>query len=113
MSDTVKTGDRVLVIGRYNKHITTIERETTTQLITVEGGRYRKKNLRKVGEDGWSSTHLQRLTPELEAQFREQVLNQKLNRMLTDQKFLDKLQHMSIEFKQNLVDSVTNNGETK
>lgn len=107
---SIEVGGKVLVTNSQSTRITTIERETKTQWVTKEGGKYRKDDLYSVGTAGdWNRFRLVPLTEEGEEEFRNKVKQQIANRKLCSNDFLNDLTDMPLEFKIQLIETVNQN----
>ena len=56
--DSLKPGDRVIISGRWQDGISTVDRLTKTQILLKNGSRYRKKDGGLVGADSYNSSQL-------------------------------------------------------
>ncbi len=72
MTSNLKVGDKVLYesLRCERMAIVAIERETPTQWITSDGGKFRKATLREVGTDGWTRSWIEPLTEKSYARYK-------------------------------------------
>lgn len=70
----VKVGDRVLVYGRWNKSLHTVEKITPKGNIRISNGTLYDIRGSEKTKDAWNRTTIVPLTPELENELRKEVL---------------------------------------
>ena len=86
----LKPGDTVIVCGRSNRQITTIERITKTQIILKRcAEKYNRKSGYLVGRGPWDCSNLIEATNELLIEIRANIKRRKMEDVLGNIKWKD------------------------
>jgi hypothetical protein len=80
-----KPGDYLLITRlRNDEWLEKIERVTNTQVIVASGLKYRRKDGKRIAEQGWARSHAKLATPQEVRKFQDRAQAMSLRRDLTD-----------------------------
>jgi len=70
--DKLEVGSPVIMCGKYNDYVLTVERITKTQIIVSSGkGKFNRMTGRSIGTDSWNSTYIHEATEKAVAKIYE------------------------------------------
>lgn len=104
--DNLKAGDEVITCsGYYGKSVSKVQRTTATQIVTEKGGKYWKKNGKRVGDTDWNISYITEPTQEIRNEIRKAALCDKLSRVVW--------QKLSVDILAEIFDKVKNGQHLK
>lgn len=77
----LKVGDKVATRRRGEHFIRTVTKVTPRQIVTNNGGRYRRDNGRSIGETSFTAEWLYPVTDEISAEVEHRTLSARLSAM--------------------------------